>query len=150
AVTGVPRGSRPACGGAGVGTTCGNTCNGVAREGCVYPSSVTPCSTTACASGVESHASVCDGVGHCNDVPKVCGAFACGTTTCKATCAANTDCAAGFVCKGTACVPAPGLGEPCGPSAPCNGGLSCTDGVCCGVAACDAGSSCGLPAHRGV
>ncbi|MGZ3448977.1 MAG: kelch repeat-containing protein [Polyangiales bacterium] len=148
AVSGAPHGSRPACtGGSGA---CAATCDGTRRKACSLPSSTTSCGTDACSAGVETHKRTCDGVGHCNDVPKACGAFACGGTTCKTTCAVNGDCAAGFVCSGSTCIPAPGLGETCSASKPCSGTLSCTDGFCCGVASCGAGKSCGLPATRGT
>ncbi len=149
AVTGAPHGTRTACAGDGIGTSCGPRCDGVARKACSFPLSTTTCGTNACASGIETHVRNCDGIGHCGDVAKACGAYACGATTCKTACTATADCSAGFVCKGSACIPAPGLGEACSSSAPCDGALYCTDGYCCGVAACETGKSCGLPAHHG-
>jgi len=151
AVSGTPHGSRPACTGTGVGTECGIHCDGVSAKTCVYPpAGISKCSKSECTAGVETHASSCDGVGRCSDVPKDCGAFACSGVTCKSTCSVTSDCAAGFVCKGTTCVPAPGLGQPCSTSTPCEGTLFCTDGVCCGTATCPTGSSCALPAKKGT
>jgi hypothetical protein len=150
AVTGKPRGARPACSGLGVYGTCGAQCLGVDRKACAYPSNVTPCSADACATGVETHRRVCDGVGRCGDVPKACGAFACAGATCRSDCVAAADCAAGFVCKSTKCVPAPGLGQPCDASSPCGAGQFCTDGVCCGVASCGAGSTCASRGRAGT
>lgn len=154
AVVGTPRATHPACKDDGVipvGGTCGLACLGTNRKACeLPPAGVTKCSKDACAGGVESHASSCDGLGRCSDVVKTCGAFACGATACKTACSATTDCAAGFVCKGTTCIPAPGLGQPCGVGTPCEGGLFCTDGVCCGVAACAPGLSCGLGVRKGT
>ncbi|MBL8717532.1 MAG: hypothetical protein JNL79_16215, partial [Myxococcales bacterium] len=154
AVSGAPRGGHPACkddGATPIGGACGLACLGVNRKACELPAAgVTKCSKDGCAGGVETHASSCDGLGRCSDVPKACGAFGCGTVACKATCSASTDCAAGFVCKGTACVPAPGLGQACGVGTPCEGGLFCTDGVCCAVASCAPGLSCGLGVRKGT
>ncbi|MGZ3421023.1 MAG: Kelch repeat-containing protein, partial [Polyangiales bacterium] len=147
AVSGAPRGARAACTGTGA---CASRCDGTTRKICTFPPKTAVCSSDACASGVETHKRTCDGVGHCNDVPKTCGAFACGGVTCKTTCATGADCASGFICKSAACIPAPGLGEPCDATKPCVGALSCTDGVCCGVAACETGKSCGLPTTRGI
>lgn len=146
-VSGTPHGTRSACDGAG--GTCGARCNGTDRKACTFPPATTSCGADTCAAGVETHARKCDGIGHCGDVPKVCGAYGCGPTACRTSCAATSDCAAGFVCKGTACVPAPGLGEPCSASAPCSAPLSCTDGFCCGVTSCGSGKTCGAPSHRG-
>ncbi len=148
AVTGVPVG-RPACTGVGVGTLCGQACDGVDGTKCNYPKSTTPCSGNACASGVETHASFCDGVGKCLDVAKACGAYVCDTASCKSKCTTKDDCAPGFYCAASACVPAADLGRECKSGAECSTG-ACTDGVCCGVAACDAGSSCGNPGKKGV
>jgi len=147
AVSGAPRGTRAAC--SGDGSSCAATCNGTDRKGCVFPSAATACGTDACTGGIETHRRTCDGIGHCGDVPKTCGAFACSGSACRTTCAANTDCAAGFVCSGTACLPAPGLGQACSATTPCSGSLFCTDGVCCGVASCGEGKSCALAAHKG-
>jgi hypothetical protein len=144
-VAGAPRGSRAACGGTGTGTECGAACDGAERTKCNYPAvDSKACSTTACTAGLETHASTCDGMGLCKDVAKSCGAYVCGTTVCLTTCASSIDCATGFSCKDSACVPAAGLGEPCATSSACTGGLFCTDSVCCGTAACGAGESCSL------
>jgi len=149
AVTGSPRSAHPPCTGEVIGGDCGTACLGTNRKACEYRPAGNNCSADRCTSGVETHLSTCDGLGRCGDVPKVCGAFACGSTACRSTCAVTADCAAGFVCKSGTCLPAPGLGQACSDAAPCAAGLFCTDGVCCGVAACPAGESCGLFARRG-
>ena len=143
AVIGAPRGTRAACGGAGAGTACGARCDGADRTKCNFaPADTVICSATACVGGIETHASTCDGAGLCKDVPASCGAYACSGTSCRTSCSSTTDCAAGFSCKDSACVPALGLGDTCATSAACTAGLFCTDGVCCAAAACGVGESC--------
>jgi N-acetylneuraminic acid mutarotase len=146
---GAPHGARAACTGAGVGTTCGIACDGVDASACHYPTATAPCSATACASGTETHASYCDGAGKCTDVAKACGAYACGTTQCNATCSKNADCAAGYWCKSGSCVARDALGVACATSDACGDGLFCTDGVCCGVPTCGPGGSCATAAKKG-
>jgi hypothetical protein len=149
-VTGTPRGSRPACGGAGAGTSCGARCDGVKRDACVFPpADVTVCGGVGCASGIETHSSSCDGAGLCRDVPKACVAYACGGSSCNTTCASNAACAAGYYCKSSACVPIEGLGTACTDASTCATG-HCVDGACCGTASCAADESCGLVAHAGT
>jgi hypothetical protein len=146
AVKGAPRASRAACtGGEGA---CAARCDGANRRGCAFAPAVTTCGADACAGGIETHARTCDGVGHCNDVPRACGEYACGSGVCLDRCTTGSDCAAGFVCSGTSCVPAPGLGESC-TAKPCLGALTCVDGVCCATASCPSGSACALPASKG-
>jgi len=145
AVSGAPHGARTACGGTGAGTPCGARCDGVERTKCNFPAADSvACSATACTSGLETHASTCDGLGGCKDVPKMCGAYACGPTACRTSCTSSTDCVTGFACKDSACVPVAGLGDACATTAACGSGLFCTDSVCCASASCAAGESCAL------
>jgi hypothetical protein len=149
---GAPHAGRSPCT-VGAGTACGQQCNGVDPFACHYlPAGQPACSKNACdpTGGVETHASTCDGAGSCGDVPKSCGAFACGALSCNTTCASATDCAAGFICKSGACVAPANLGELCVDTASCGAPLFCTDGVCCGVASCGAGASCAAGAKKGV
>jgi len=141
-VLGAPHNSRPACTGPGAGTACGDRCDGADRAVCHVPGPAAACGSDTCVSGVETHSSTCDSGGKCGDVPKSCGAYACGPTTCKTSCATKADCAAGYVCKTGACVAADGLGTACTSAAACSTGF-CTDNVCCGVADCGLGRSCG-------
>jgi hypothetical protein len=150
ATTGAPRGGRAACAGVGVGTTCGSTCDGVDFKACHYPLGSTPCGKNTCASGVETHLSLCDGAGSCSDVPRGCAAYACDATACRNTCVTAAHCAAGYVCFKGACVPSGDLGEACSPSKGCSAGLFCTDGVCCGTASCPGGSACNAVGHEGA
>jgi len=140
-VVGAPKGTRPSCGGIGAGTACGARCDGIDVAACHLPGTTTACGADTCVGGVEGHVGTCDGAGKCPDTAVSCAAYACGATACKKTCASKADCAPGYLCSGTTCVPIPGLGEPCTDAAGCTSGF-CTDGVCCGVASCGAGSSC--------
>jgi len=148
-VRGSPHGTRTACGGVGVGTACGATCDGIDGAKCNYPGSTTACSANACTAGTETHAQACAGNGLCLDVPKSCGAYACGTTTCKSSCGSSADCAKGFHCAGSACVPVEGLGKDCAEASTCATG-NCVDGVCCATASCGAGGSCAVDGKRGT
>jgi hypothetical protein len=151
AVSGAPAAGHGSCTGAGVGTVCAPSCNGVDATKCNYAAAgVTPCGADACATGVETHAGSCDGAGACGTTSKACGAYACGTTACKTTCATTADCAAGYACKSGACLAPTTLGSACTTGAECASGLFCTDGVCCGVASCGAGRSCAVGAAPGT
>jgi hypothetical protein len=99
---------------------------------------------------VEKHVGACDGTGGCGDVPKTCGAYECGPTTCLTSCSADTDCVAGRFCKSGTCVPKDGLGKTCSGPTGCSDGLFCTDGFCCGVDTCGAGSTCGAVGKEGT
>ncbi len=138
---GKPHGGRPSCLASG-DAECGAQCDGSDRTKCVVGASTQPCSENACTDGKESHARFCDGAGKCLDTATSCGSYACAATSCRTSCTAGSDCAAGFYCNGGACVPREGLGKSCATSDACGAALFCTDGVCCGSAACPAGSSC--------
>jgi hypothetical protein len=107
-VKGAPAAGHPACTGKGVGTPCGPRCDGAGIDGCSFaPATVTACSANACADGTETHASVCDGAGGCNDVSRACGAYRCGASACLTSCASDADCSGANVCTGGVCGPAP-------------------------------------------
>lgn len=150
AVIGAPHGGRAACAGAGVGTSCGPTCNGSDRTKCAFPTGATACGTASCAAGVETHVSTCTGAGACGDVPKACGVYACGTSTCKTTCSGAGDCIAGYYCKAGTCVATEGLGKDCTKAADCGTGF-CVDGVCCATSGCPTDSACNAnPSAKGT
>jgi MYXO-CTERM domain-containing protein len=149
-ITGQPHGTRAPCTGTGLGTACGQACNGIDATKCIYALATTACGANACSGGTATHTGSCDFAGTCIFATSTCGAYACDTSACKTNCAANTDCAAGFHCAGTTCVPLDGLGKPCADASSCATGLACTDGVCCGVTSCGVGSSCALPSAPGV
>jgi len=144
-VSGPPRGGRSACTGTGAGTECGPVCDGSDITACHAPGGSKSCGANSCTltggSYIEKHTSVCDGAGACSDEPKTCGGFTCGTTACKTSCAANTDCTTGYYCKSGACVPIEGLGTACTTASTCTSGF-CTDGVCCSLGSCGSGRSC--------
>jgi hypothetical protein len=146
-IDGDPRGARTPCsGGSG---PCASWCDGSDRSACHPRTTTTPCSADGCVAGLETHASFCDGKGSCSDVTKGCGAFACGPTTCKATCTSAADCATGYACNAGTCAPIAGLGDACVDRSTCSSSAFCTDGVCCASVACDAGSSCATSGHKG-
>ncbi|MGZ3422896.1 MAG: kelch repeat-containing protein, partial [Polyangiales bacterium] len=148
-VVGAPHGTRAACTGTGVGTECGPSCDGKDLAKCTYAKTTAFCSASTCSGTTETHASFCDGAGACKDVPKDCGAYACGATTCRTSCASSGDCAPGSYCKGTTCTRYEDLGVACASGSACKTGF-CVDGVCCASAACDAGSTCGATGAAGT
>jgi hypothetical protein len=153
-VYGPVHGVRAACPGASGSDVCQRQiCNGVDVAACHFaPALTVPCGGSACSSGIETHPSSCDGAGKCSDVPRSCGAYVCGSPSCKSSCAANADCVAGYYCDvaKSACVPQVGLGAKCASASMCGGGLFCTEGVCCGVASCGAAATCAAPGHEGT
>jgi hypothetical protein len=150
-VLGSPVGMRAACSGAGAGTVCASTCNGVDTTKCNYATAGTvACGKESCTDGVETKAGTCDGTGACATSTAKCDAYSCGATACKRSCAVEADCAAGYYCSGDKCLPKVGLGSTCTAASMCPSGLLCTDGVCCGVASCGEGSSCAAGPKKGV
>lgn len=149
-VLGAPIGARPACAGAGAGTTCGSTCNGVDATKCNYAAPGTvACGTDTCGSGIETKAGTCNGAGACTTSSAACDPYVCGATGCKKACVGPADCVPGYYCGGVECLPKVGLGASCTGASMCPSGLFCTDGVCCGVASCGSGSSCSAGATKG-
>jgi len=148
-VIGAPIGGRPACGGTGAGTTCGSRCDGTSATACAYPASTTSCGAASCTSGVETTAGTCNGAGACASSTKPCGAYLCGSTSCKSTCAGDTDCASGFYCKLGACTAKEIVGAACTTASACASG-NCVDGVCCNTSSCTTGLKCNLPGSLGT
>jgi hypothetical protein len=73
----------------------------------------------------------------------------CDATTCKLSCTATADCAAGYYCKSGSCALLEDtLGVACADGSACKTGF-CVDGVCCATAGCDAGSSCAVGDKKG-
>ncbi|MEZ4297584.1 MAG: hypothetical protein R3B70_21665 [Polyangiaceae bacterium] len=92
----------------------------------------TACGDAAsCASGIQTNADACNGLGQCADQGTVvCAPFACGPSECNDTCAGDADCAADAFCENTVCVAKKPLAAACGGANECASG-SCADGLCC-------------------
>jgi len=97
-------GKRPRC--AGVGTTCGGTCDGV-DTGCQFPGAERVCRAPTCSGGYEYPADSCDGAGGCPLTYVSCYPYPCSGTACATSCDDDTGCDTGNVCIDHACVPPP-------------------------------------------
>ncbi len=101
-VTGVPHGSREACGGV---IAC-EACDGINTKACSLAGSGTPCGAT-CSTALETD-SYCDGKGHCGTVvAHSCNNLTCNSDgkTCKTSCATDVDCVNGYACEDGGCTP---------------------------------------------
>jgi len=97
-----PVGTRPACAAAPSGEPCkARKCDGVDGTTCAgYVGSTEKCRVAACTDGKAVTDLFCDGKGNCpTDSPKICTPFICSGTTCKDTCASDTDCVAPSTCE---------------------------------------------------
>ncbi len=134
AVTGAPRGARPAC--ATDGTSCAGTCDGATTTACAYPGSGTVCRNAACSAGVATLEGTCTGGGSCSPLQQqTCSPFICHATDprCDGDCTLDTDCSGGQYCAGGICVDPQPPGAACSGTAQCASGF-CVDGVCCDTA----------------
>jgi MYXO-CTERM domain-containing protein len=133
-VTGAPHAGHAACAGTGA---CAGSCDGT-NAGCSYPGATTECAST-CDGDTETR-SACDSNGACvgGDAKTCSGGFACGTDGhCLGSCAVETDCAQGFTCDATKCVPKSGstcqddqtVLDSKGNATPCDP-YKCAGGVC--------------------
>jgi hypothetical protein len=124
---------------------CGNTgfCNGAGA--CQQEPASKKCGLAESCSGTTYQpTSNCSGSGTCNQTStQDCGAYLCGTTQCRTTCASDGDCATGNYCASGSCVAKKGLGAGCTAANQCASG-ACTDGACCGTGSCPTCQSCGL------
>jgi len=77
-----------------------------------------------------------------------CTPYACGATSCKTTCSADTDCAKGNYCSGGACIAGLANGKTCTADTQCNTGF-CVDGVCCESDCRSACRTCGKAGRLG-
>ncbi len=149
-VTGAPHGARPACRAplAGDDPTCAESCNGT-DKGCKFAATTVACSANACAAGVETHASTCNGAGKCGDVIKPCGDFTCGTTACKTSCTVKADCTnPAHFCEAGKCIPQQATGSPCARDEACATGI-CVDGICCETKCDGQCQACDVPGQAG-
>jgi MYXO-CTERM domain-containing protein len=103
AVVGVPRGSRPACPGAGA---CGGFCDGTSRTECALPGSSTTCGVPFCDNGATTGAPACANTVCVPPAPESCDPFACDPAgqECLTSCTRDEDCAPGLVCSNDGCV----------------------------------------------
>jgi hypothetical protein len=145
AVVGAPKGTRAACTGTG---TCAAQCDGSNRTSCAAPpGTLTVCGAETCSGGSWTKTSTCNGAGACvSPSPVSCVPYVCGTTSCKTSCFASTDCASGYACKDGICVTTGELGTLCADATQCKSG-KCTAGpggknVCCTVDSCASGTVC--------
>ncbi|MEN9796382.1 MAG: hypothetical protein RL653_78 [Pseudomonadota bacterium] len=145
-VTGTPRGSRPACEGAG--DVCGGACNGVVVNACSYPGSAVTCRSPSCAAGVATLSAACDGAGRCPEQTQPCGLQPCAGDACSSGCAVDAECEAGSFCAGGVCRPKFVQGAACAVSTQCASG-ACVDGFCCDRACGGQCEACDIPGSVG-
>ncbi|MFK7988550.1 MAG: DNRLRE domain-containing protein [Sandaracinaceae bacterium] len=130
AVTGAPTGGRMACN--TDSTVCGGTCNGSNRSTCTFPGMGTECRAASCSINTATQAANCQGDGTCGSLVEIdCSPFTCSGDACGATsCTVDSECASGFYCSGTSCVPLLTNGLACALGTQCVSG-ECVDDVCC-------------------
>jgi Carbohydrate binding domain len=123
-------------------SSCGldGMCNGAGA--CRKWAAGTICVGQSCLGSTYTPARTCDGAGTCGTVTTAsCGAYACGVSSCKTSCAFNTDCIANSYCANAVCLPLKNQGAPCASNGECNTG-SCVDGVCCESACSGSCAAC--------
>jgi len=159
AVTGAPHGSRAACTG-GTGP-CAATCDGTNHTACTFPGVTTACGKNSCTAAVATQASFCDGAGACSDHSKSCAPYKCDSSgaACATSCTTSADCASGFGCVSSACVPVSskcsadltssidtgGGSHPCSPYK-CGSGGTCPTS-CASSGDCQTGFNCDSSGH---
>ena len=117
----------------------------------------TQCASGFCADGICCNAA-CNGpcdqcvspgfcifMAHGSVGSPTCSPYVCsgGNAACPTTCGSDADCAPGFLCNGSTCMPKQPNGSACSSGANCNSTF-CSDGVCCDKA-CTGG--CDVCAH---
>jgi hypothetical protein len=148
AVTGAPRGTRPAC--AGTGTLCGGSCDGKSRATCTYALTTQQCRTPSCATNTATLAANCDGKGACPAAQTVsCGANVCAGPICAGGCSDAQPCAASSYCAGGVCMPKKTNGQTCSAAGDCASGF-CADGYCCNTACTGSCQACNLTGSAGT
>jgi outer membrane protein OmpA-like peptidoglycan-associated protein len=103
AVTGAPRGERPACD--SDGSVCGGVCDGTGRAACTYPSAAVQCGTPGCSEGVATVSATCNGAGSCLVQTQQCELYTCGENACRTGCTSDAECSADGICLGGECRP---------------------------------------------
>jgi hypothetical protein len=136
-------------------STCKNDGKCTAGGACEqWPPGTSGCSNpVACASGIETTETQCDGSGNCSQgatMSACANNLACANNmSCATTCTTNTTmgCIPGDYCaNGTSCAPQLGAGQACGANAQCSSGVcgSTGTGHCCSSTAnCMTGGTCG-------
>jgi hypothetical protein len=132
-------------------STCGldGTCDG--KGSCRSYQSGTVCQAGTCDGAAIAGVRVCDGNGSCTSGASiVCAPYNCdaSTSSCIATCAADSDCAPNIKCVAGSC----GLKPPgalCNASAQCASQF-CADGVCCNTACSGPCVSCNQSGRIGT
>jgi hypothetical protein len=85
---------------------CGHTggCNG--SGACRERAAGTVCGAANCSAGSETTAATCNGVGTCTTgTTRPCTGYLCGPTACRTSCTTAADCATGYKCASSACLP---------------------------------------------
>jgi hypothetical protein len=101
-------------------SSCGTDGNCTATATCEKYGSSTSCGTAVCALGVETGTGTCNGSGACTNMSTMnCAPYICGATTCKTSCASDSDCAtpATDYCSASQCVPRLANGATCSATA---------------------------------
>ncbi|MFL5305294.1 MAG: hypothetical protein ACJ8F1_08775 [Polyangia bacterium] len=123
-------------------TTCGLTGACTGSGTCAVASSTTACRAATCSGGTATAAATCNGAGACPaPVTQTCSPLVCGSTACKTTCAADTDCIAGDFCSTGTCTPKKATGGTCMATNQCSSGF-CVDGFCCNTACTGSCTAC--------
>lgn len=134
----------------------GTACTAVAKsDGGVGGTS---CASNVCVSGVCCSTACggpcqrCDSpAGTCSNAAAgtavgACGAYLCnGGPGCPTSCASDANCAAGYRCQGTQCVPKASQGQGCDAGVQCQASLSCVSGYCCASSCTGACQTCASP-----
>ncbi|MDI1430373.1 hypothetical protein [Polyangium sorediatum] len=114
--------------------TCGTNgfCSGMGS--CqLYPAG-SACVAASCSGSTLTKADTCNGMGACIDAgTQPCSPYTCSGSACKASCAADADCASTSYCVSQACVAKKGTGAACAGTNECASGF-CVDGFCCSTA----------------
>src|SRR5262249_55454142 len=108
AVLGAPHGNRPPCASGSAQNACSSAaCDGVKKTSCEnFVGASVACRAASCTEGIQTLAAACDGKGACPAaITKSCAPYVCDVSSCKTSCATDSDCAVGSGhCDKGACV----------------------------------------------